>query len=111
MVEKIIHLRKNYHFGPTKISMYLRRYHDVSVSSSGVWRILKRALGGQRRMKDSARKPTQASPIYRSRHANHILVGEDFLYGFKPGRHGPDAPPLHPAMRSLPLRSASAPGG
>ncbi|MGH3479542.1 MAG: hypothetical protein ACRDSG_02050 [Pseudonocardiaceae bacterium] len=38
-------------------------------------------------------------------------VGENFLYVFKPGRYGPDAPPLHPAMRSLPLRSASAPGG
>ena len=37
--------------------------------------------------------------------------GENFLYVFKPGRVGPDAPPLHPAMRSLPLRSASAPGG
>jgi hypothetical protein len=24
-------------------------------------------------------------------------VGDDFLYGFKPGRHGPDAPPLAPA--------------
>jgi transposase len=42
VVGKIIHLRENYHFGPTKISMYLKRYHDVSVSSSGVWRILKR---------------------------------------------------------------------
>jgi hypothetical protein len=27
------------------------------------------------------------------------------------GPNGPDAPPLAPAMRSLPLRSASAPGG
>ncbi len=42
VVEKILHLRQNYHFGPTKISMYLKRYHDVAVSSSGVWRILKR---------------------------------------------------------------------
>jgi hypothetical protein len=43
---------------------------------------------------------------------NHAIVtGEDFLYVFKPGRHGPDAPPLAPATRSLPLRSASAPGG
>ena len=40
VVEKIIHLRRNYHFGPMKISMYLKRYHDVVVSSSGVWRIL-----------------------------------------------------------------------
>jgi hypothetical protein len=41
-VEKIVHLRRTYHFGPTKISMYLKRYHDVAVSRSGVWRILKR---------------------------------------------------------------------
>jgi hypothetical protein len=31
--------------------------------------------------------------------------GDDFLYGFKPGRHGPDAPPLAPAS----ARSRSAP--
>jgi transposase len=42
VVGKIIYLRQNYHFGPAKISMYLRRYHDVQVSNSGVWRILKR---------------------------------------------------------------------
>ena len=42
MVGKIIYLRSNYHFGPQKIAMYLRRYHDVEISPSGVWRILKR---------------------------------------------------------------------
>jgi transposase len=42
VVGKIIHLRKTYHFGPAKISMYLKRYHDLEVSTSGVWRILKR---------------------------------------------------------------------
>jgi len=42
VVGKIVHLRQNYHFGPAKISMYLKRYHDVEVSVSGVWRILKR---------------------------------------------------------------------
>jgi transposase-like protein len=41
-VEKIIHLREHYHFGPMKIRMYLKRYHDVEISASGVWRILKR---------------------------------------------------------------------
>ena len=41
IVEKIVHLRCNYHFGPMRISMYLQRYHDVAVSRSGVWRILK----------------------------------------------------------------------
>lgn len=42
VIEKIIHLRKNYHFGPQKIQMYLRRYHDITISTSGVWRILHR---------------------------------------------------------------------
>ncbi|MFN6548366.1 helix-turn-helix domain-containing protein [Mycolicibacterium nivoides] len=42
VVEKIIHLRQHYHFGPMKIMMYLKRYHDVEISRSGVWRILKR---------------------------------------------------------------------
>jgi transposase InsO family protein len=42
VVGKVIYLRTNYHFGPQKISMYLKRYHDIEVSPSGVWRILKR---------------------------------------------------------------------
>ena len=42
VVGKIIYLRQSYHFGPEKIAMYLKRYHDVSISNSGVWRILKR---------------------------------------------------------------------
>jgi len=40
VVGKILYLRQNYHFGPGKISMYLKPYHDVEVSQSGVWRIL-----------------------------------------------------------------------
>jgi transposase InsO family protein len=42
VVGKIVYLRQHYHFGPMKISMYLRRYHDIEISPSGVYRILKR---------------------------------------------------------------------
>jgi transposase InsO family protein len=42
IVGKIVYLRQHYHFGPLKISMYLRRYHDIEIGHSGVWRILKR---------------------------------------------------------------------
>lgn len=42
VVGKILYLRQNYHFGPTKISMYLKRYHELDISSSSIWRILKR---------------------------------------------------------------------
>jgi transposase len=42
VVEKILWLRQQYHFGPQKITMYLKRYHDIEISASGVWRILKK---------------------------------------------------------------------
>ena len=31
VVGKIIYLRTTYHFGPAKISMYLKRYHDIEI--------------------------------------------------------------------------------
>jgi hypothetical protein len=36
VVGKIIYLQTSYHFGPAKISMYLKRYHDIEISNSGV---------------------------------------------------------------------------
>jgi transposase len=42
VVEEILWLRRQYHFGPANIAMYLQRYHDVAISTSGVWRILKK---------------------------------------------------------------------
>jgi len=42
VVGKIVYLRQHYHFGPLKIAMYLKRYHDLSLSQSGIWRILRR---------------------------------------------------------------------
>lgn len=41
VVEKIIHLRQHYHFGPLKIEIYLRRYHDQNIGHSTIYRILK----------------------------------------------------------------------
>jgi transposase len=31
VVGKIIYLRQHYHFGPAKIAMYLKRYHDIHI--------------------------------------------------------------------------------
>ena len=42
VVGKLIYLRQHDHFGPAKIAMYLKRYHEVQISPLGVWRILKR---------------------------------------------------------------------
>jgi hypothetical protein len=35
VVGKIIYLPTNYHFGSSKISLHLRRYHDIEISNSG----------------------------------------------------------------------------
>ena len=58
VIEKIVWLRKHYHFGPAKIAMYLARYHDLTISISGVWRILKRL--GMNRLPASQRYQRRA---------------------------------------------------
>jgi transposase len=40
VVSKLLYLRQHYHFGPGKIADYLKRFHDVSIASSSVHRIL-----------------------------------------------------------------------
>ena len=42
VIGKIVYLRQHYHFGPQRVAMYLKRYHDITISTSGVWRILRR---------------------------------------------------------------------
>jgi len=53
VVGKIMYLRQSYHFGPQKIAMYLKRYHEVTISPSGVWRVLLRL--GLNRLPNSQR--------------------------------------------------------
>ena len=42
VVSKVLYIRQNYHFGPSKIADYLRRYHKVRIAHSSVHRILQR---------------------------------------------------------------------
>ena len=37
VIEKILHLRSKYHFGPQRIVWYLERYHGMTVSCSSVY--------------------------------------------------------------------------
>ena len=53
VVGKIMYLRQHYHFGPQKIAIYLKRYHDIRMSPSGVWRVLERL--GMNRLPSSQR--------------------------------------------------------
>jgi transposase InsO family protein len=40
--QKILYLRRTYHFGPLRISWYLHRYHGIKISTGGIYRVLKR---------------------------------------------------------------------
>jgi transposase len=42
IVNKIVYLRQNYHFGPVKIQMYLTRYRHITITSSAIYNILVR---------------------------------------------------------------------
>lgn len=87
LVEKIIHLRQNYHFGPQKIAMYLTRYHQVSISCSGVWRILKRLE--MNRLPTSQRyKPHKErwKRYEKQRPGHHVQVDVKFLAPIKDER-------------------------
>ncbi len=42
IVEKILHLRQKYHFGPVRIMWYMARYHQMRVSDATIYRVLKR---------------------------------------------------------------------
>jgi transposase len=89
VVGKILHLRQNYHFGPGKIAMYLKRYHDVEVSQSGVWRILKRldlnrlpASQRYKRLDKRWQRYKSSSPATRSKSTSN----SSSLFPPRPGR-------------------------
>jgi transposase InsO family protein/transposase-like protein len=80
VVGKIIYLRQNYHFGPHKISMYLQRYHDITLSPSGIWRILNRL--GMSRLPASQRykRHTQRWKRYEKPQPGHrVQIDVKFL--------------------------------
>ncbi len=72
IVGKVVYLRETYHFGPHKIAMYLKRYHDITLSPSGIWRILKRldmsrlpSSGRYRRQKERWKRYEKPEPGHR----------------------------------------------
>lgn len=66
VVDRIIYLRQHYHFGPLKIAMYLKRYHDLSVSQSGVWRILRPWISADCRPHNATSAIRSAGSVTRS---------------------------------------------
>ena len=69
VIAKIIYLREKYHFRPWKIQIYLKRYHDITISCTGVYWILRRLHmnrlpnnEGQKRYKERFRRYEKPLP-------------------------------------------------
>jgi transposase InsO family protein len=78
--EKILYIRKNYHFGALRISWYLERYHGIKVSSGGVQGVLKR--NGLNRLPEFARKRSKIANFQRYEKrvpGHHIQMDVKFL--------------------------------
>ena len=71
VVERIVHLRQNCHFGPARIAMYLNRYHDVEISSSGVWRVGHRLGLGRLPANQRYKRRTQRPKRYEKQRPGH----------------------------------------
>jgi transposase InsO family protein len=76
--EKIIYLRRNYHFGQVRISWYLARYHDIKISAGAVYKVLKRH--GLNRLPDRQRKRSIPTIRYEKQvPGHHVQVDVKFL--------------------------------
>jgi transposase len=73
VVAKIIYLRTAYHFGPARIVMYLKRYHDVEISQYGVWRILQRVNLSRLPASQRYRRTDRKSKRYEKPRPGHAV--------------------------------------
>jgi len=76
--EKILYLRKTYHFGPQRISWYLERYHGIKVA--GIYSVLKR--NGLNRLPATERKRSIPSKFIRYEKqtpGHHVQIDVKFL--------------------------------
>lgn len=76
--EKILYLRRVYHFGPDRIAWYLERYHEFRMSASGVHRVLQR--NGVSRLPSNCPKRSIVSKRYEKQvPGHHVQVDVKFL--------------------------------
>ncbi|MFI9637370.1 helix-turn-helix domain-containing protein [Nocardia sp. NPDC051929] len=97
VIEKIIHLRQHYHFGPDKIRVYLERYHDIKLSKSGVWRILKRLDMGRLPASQRYERHDRRWKRYeKQRPGHHVQIDVKFV---EPLPAKPGTPAVKPVGR------------
>jgi transposase len=76
--EKILYLRGRYHFGPQRIVWYLMRYHDVKVSTGGVYYVLRRH-GMNRLPKNTPVRSIPSMRYEKQAPGHHVQIDVKFL--------------------------------
>ena len=85
--EKILYLRKTYHFGPERIVLYLKRYHEITISGAGVYRALKRHGLNRLPSNTPRRAPGPHYKLYQKQvPGHHIQMDVKFLTFLKEGK-------------------------
>jgi len=69
VIDKVIELRTTYQLGSIRISWYLERYHEINVSESSVYRILKQ--NGLNKLPKSASRRTVHTKRYAKKVPGH----------------------------------------
>ena len=78
IVNKILELRKEHRLGTWRIKLYLERYHDIIISESSVYRILKRNNVGRLDRK-ATRRAMHSIRYEKETPGHHVQVDVKFL--------------------------------
>ena len=78
VVEKILHIRKEYQLGPLRIKYYLDRYHGIGISESTIYRVLTEN-GVNHLPKTTSRRAIHTKRYVKSVPGHHIQVDVKFL--------------------------------
>ena len=81
--EKVLYLRKKYHFGPERIHLYLKRFHDIQTSESSVYRILKRNGISRLPANTKRRSPGPKLILYEKQTPGHHVQMDVKFLSFK----------------------------
>ncbi|MCG6167223.1 helix-turn-helix domain-containing protein [Leptospira sp. FAT2] len=78
--EKILHLRRTYHFGPQRISWHLERYLSIKITAAAVYYVLKR--NGMNKLPENQRRRSIPSSFIRYEKkvpGHHVQIDVKFL--------------------------------
>jgi len=81
--EKVIYLRKKYHFGPERIYMYLKRFHGIQTTESSVCRILRRNGMNRLPANTKQRSPGPKIRLYEKQTPGHHVQMDVKFLNFK----------------------------